>query len=132
MKRIGLLFLAVVACARGKDKVDTAAADALAAPDTVKPAPAAVQLPADGKAQAQSASAAKGSKVLGKDSVIRFDMGAPGRQLGRPDTTKPSRSSTDSTKRPGTALGRDSVIRFDMGAPGRQLGRPDTTKKKPQ
>jgi hypothetical protein len=124
-----LLFLAVVACVASKEEADTTAA---LVPDTVKPAPAAAQLPPDVKAKTQATSAStKGSKVLGKDSVIRFDMGAPGRQLGRPDTTKRPKSSSDSTKRAGTALGRDSVIRFDMGAPGRQLGRPDTTKKKP-
>jgi hypothetical protein len=99
VKRLGFLVFALVTCSPPKEKADTTA---LAAIDTVKPAPPAAQLPAETSAKTvtqtkSSARITKGTRVPGRDSV----------------------------------LGRDSVIRFDLSEPGRTLGKPDTTKKKP-
>jgi hypothetical protein len=99
VKGLGLVLFAIVACSPPKEKADTTALPAM---DTVKPAPPAAQLPAEGSAKAvtqtkSSAPTTKATRTSGRDSV----------------------------------LGRDSVIRFDLTDPRRTLGKPDTTKKKP-
>jgi hypothetical protein len=127
VRKLGLLLVAVVACAPAKDKSDTTA---LATPDTVKPAPPPVQAMAESTTRTKSSRSTKGTKGLGRDSVIRFDLKDPRRNLPRADTTKPP-TSTDSASQANKALGRDSVIRFDLSDPRRQLGKADTTKKKP-
>jgi hypothetical protein len=128
VKKLALLLVGVVACAPPKDKADTTA---LATPDTVKPAPAQVQA-APGRAtktKSSSTKATKGTKGLGRDSVIRFDMKDPRRNLPRADSTKKPQTSTDSAAQANRPLGRDSVIRFDLSDPRRQLPKADTTKK---
>lgn len=86
MKKLGLLLIALVACAPAKDKGDTTT---LAAPDTMKPAPPPVQAAAKTAAtKTKSSRSTKGTKGLGRDSVIRFDLKNPRRNLPRADSSK--------------------------------------------
>lgn len=126
MRKLGLLLVAVVACAPPKDKADTTAL----APDTVKPVPP-VQAMTGSATKAKASASAKGTKAVGRDSVIRFDLKDPRRNLPRADSTKKPMTSTDSAREANKALGRDSVIRFDLSDPRRQLPKADTTTKKP-
>lgn len=128
MTKLGLLLVAVVACAPPKDNADTTA---LATPDTVKPAPTPVQGAAGTATKTKASASTKGTKGLGRDSVIRFDLKDPRRNLPSADSTKRPLTSTDSATQANKPLGRDSVIRFDLSDPRRQLGKADTTKKKP-
>jgi hypothetical protein len=128
VKKLAWLLIGVVACAPPKDTADTTT---LAAPDTVKPAPAPVQDAARTATKTKASASTKGTKGLGRDSVIRFDLKDPRRNLPRADSTKKPLTSTDSATLANKPLGRDSVIRFDLSDPRRQLPKADTAKKKP-
>jgi predicted transcriptional regulator len=107
MKRLAFLLVVTAgACASAKDKADTTGQ---VTTDTVKAAPAADSLAravadsasrtsqktgatAPTKTKAKTASTTR--KTVGRDSVIRFEMGAKNRQLGKvfpPDSAKKPR-----------------------------------------
>ena len=93
----------LVACVTPKSKADSSAA--LTPPDTVKPAPVAMQLPDTTK---------KGASTAAQSSS---------------KTTKRTSAKTTTKQKSDSHLGRDSVIRFDPRDPRRQL--PTIPPKKP-
>ena len=102
-----LVFLcaALAACATKKSNEDSSAA--LAPPDTMKPAPVAMQLPDTTKKGASTGAKTTGSKT----------------------TRKQASSKTSVKQKSDSHLGRDSVIKFDPRDPRRQL--PTIPPKKP-
>ena len=98
MKRLTLLGLALAGCMSAKENADTTAQ---LITDTVKPAPPAESLRTAsdtvGRTTSKTVSPATATKTstatktIGRDSVIRMDMGAKGRQMGKvfpPDTSR--------------------------------------------
>jgi len=102
---LAFLCVALVGCATKKPAADSSAA--LAPPDTMKPAPVAMQA-----ADTTKAGATIGAKKTSSKS-----------------TKKRAASKTASKQTKDTHLGRDSVIKFDPRDPRRQL--PTIPPKKP-
>ena len=98
---------ALTACATRKPSADSTAA---LTPDTVKPAPVAMQMSPD---TAKATRAKTGAKTSAKSKT----------------TTKRASTKTSAKQKSDSILGRDSVIRFDPKDPRRQL--PTIPPKKP-
>ena len=95
MRRLALLLVALGGCSSAKERADTTAQ---LTTDTVKPAPAAettavttrdssktasTKTAATTKTKTDTKSKSTGTSAVGRDRVIRFDMGAKERQMGK-------------------------------------------------
>ena len=93
MRRLALLLIALAGCSSVKESADTTAQ---LTTDTVKPAPAdsggvtardsvgaTTTAKSAGSTRIKTKAASTGSSTIGRDRVIRFDMGAKERQMGK-------------------------------------------------